>query len=418
MEMGMITKQEIMEQLRHLKDAAGKDVGAMFENTGESDKMAGAITVSGVVVHLPEREVFLVNNDVQSEWSFPAGELLPEDESFAGAVLRVLTEEYGLDEEELIPVNVTDGIQYCVGVTSCRNTGKGEAGHYDFRFLFGYMGDKRVGGGCEETEYKWVSAEEPFIREMTGLDSVDRILLEGLEKYEQEIREEQGNDYLVTPLAAYLFRLGNLYAGRNDLDLAEEMFRRSVEAYKNSYDDEYEVPPGIISAIWNLSLIYKEKGCSDLEKTSIEEGLAISEEFLKQDSNFLSDMVLFQNALGDIYRRMGYIEEAENIYVKALAALYKGRGMEELYWKELFAVAGINNVLGDLYRDEVKKLEKAEACYLEVVKGYRRIGELYGMSQYAESLNAAILKLIDFYESAGELKKAESWRKELADNRE
>lgn len=140
----------------------------------------------------------------------------------------------------------------------------------------------------ESLDYKWLSIDDPYLQEiMTTPETLDSILLEGLESYEQSIKLVRHNDYLVTPLASYLFRLGQHHYDRGNWESAEQMFRRSVSAYEETYDDEYETPPSILTACWNLATVYEKTNRHSLKLQALEKCLNFAKEFARLDENFL-----------------------------------------------------------------------------------------------------------------------------------
>ena len=128
---------------------------------------------------------------------------------------------------------------------------------------------------------------------MTTPETLDSILLEGLESYEQFVKQVRHNDYLVTPLASYLFRLGQHHYDRGNWESAEQMFRRSVSAYEETYDDEYETPPSILAACWNLATVYEKTNRHSLKLQALEKGLNFAKEFARLDENFLPEISEF-----------------------------------------------------------------------------------------------------------------------------
>ena len=128
---------------------------------------------------------------------------------------------------------------------------------------------------------------------MTDPETLDPILLEGLESFEQSVKLVRHNDYLVTPLASYLFQLGQHHYDRGNWVSAEQMFRRSVSAYENTYDDEYETPPSILAAYWNLATVYEKTNRHSQKLQTLEKGLNFAKEFSRLDENFLPEISEF-----------------------------------------------------------------------------------------------------------------------------
>ena len=301
----MVTKLEIQKHLKYLKNGASKKFIELFNNFDEEDlcdrkNFTGHITASGTIIHIPTREVLLLHHKTLDKWHIPGGHVDLDDDSLFEAALREVEEETGLTAEQLIPINLIKNKPYCVEINSHpipRNEKKNEDQHYhhDFRFVFAYTGNKRIHIDLNESlDYKWLSIDDPYLQEiMTTPETLDSILLEGLESYEQSVKLVRHNDYLVTPLASYLFRLGQHHYDRGNWESAEQMFRRSVSAYENTYDDEYETPPSILAACWNLATVYEKTNRHSQKLQALEKGLNFAKEFSRLDENFLPEISEF-----------------------------------------------------------------------------------------------------------------------------
>ena len=275
----MVTKLEIQKHLKYLKNGASKKFIELFNNFDEEDlcdrkNFTGHITASGTIIHIPTREVLLLHHKTLDKWHIPGGHVDLDDDSLFDAALREVEEETGLTVEQLIPINLIKNKPYCVEINSHpipRNEKKNEDQHYhhDFRFVFAYTGNKRIHIDLNESlNYKWLSIDDPYLQEiMTAPETLDPILLEGLESFEQSVKLVRHNDYLV--------------------------FRRSVSAYENTYDDEYETPPSILAACWNLATVYEKTNRHSQKLQALEKGLNFAKEFSRLDENFLPEISEF-----------------------------------------------------------------------------------------------------------------------------
>lgn len=294
----MIAKSEIYEQLRRLTSPVDPRFTELVGRFDEEDlcnrrNFEGHLTASGVVVHVPGREVLLVEHRSLGKWLAPGGHTEAGDTSAAAAALREITEETGIPSEKLIPANVSGGVQYCVEVSShvipCNEArGEEEHMHHDFRFLFAYFGSREI---CtderESSGYEWRSLDDAYVREeIIVRGDVDDLLVSALEDYERRRSDDGKGDYLATPLARYLFRLGMLRAEAGDDMAAEELFGRSVEAFRRTYDDEYETPPSILGALWNLAVIQYFNGHAERAIDTLGQGLEASRGFAALDDYF------------------------------------------------------------------------------------------------------------------------------------
>ena len=191
----MIGKTEIYEQLRRLTSPVDPRFTELVARYGEADlcnrrNFEGHLTASGVIVRMPEREVLLLRHRSLGKWLAPGGHTEAGDTSAAAAALREIVEETGIEADMLVPTNVSDGVQYCVEVSSHvipRNEARGEEEHmhHDFRFLFAYTGSRTI---CtderESAGYEWLPLDDEYVRrEILCTERADALLeaaLEGL----------------------------------------------------------------------------------------------------------------------------------------------------------------------------------------------------------------------------------------------
>lgn len=315
----MVTKQEIQKQIEYLRGNTNEEFINLFRQCDENElcnraNFQGHITASGCIIHIPSREVLLLHHKSLNKWLLPGGHVDPTDNTLAEVALREIEEETCLTADQLIPVNIIHGIPCCVEINSHlipQNERKNESPHYhhDFRFLFGYTGDKLITFSTHEsTDYQWLSIDDPYLGEiMNTRESTDDILLQGLIEHERAYKETHHNDYLITPLASYTLKLGIRYFNHGNLERAEQMFRQSIEAFENTYDDEYEIPPGILSAIRNLSIVYEKTNRHDREIQVLEKGLQIARELTDIDPTFSPEVSRFTEQISRVRHSTGQL---------------------------------------------------------------------------------------------------------------
>ena len=64
-------------------------------------------------------------------------------------------------------------------------------------------------------------------------------------------------------------------------------------AYEDTYDDEYETPPSILAACWNLATVYEKTNRHSQKLQALEKGLNFAKEFARLDENFLPEISEF-----------------------------------------------------------------------------------------------------------------------------
>lgn len=190
----MIGKTEIYEQLRRLTSPVDPRFTELVARYGEADlcnrrNFEGHLTASGVIVRMPEREVLLLRHRSLGKWLAPGGHTEAGDTSAAAAALREIVEETGIEADMLVPTNVSDGVQYCVEVSSHvipRNEARGEEEHmhHDFRFLFAYTGSRTIRTDERESAgYEWLPLDDEYVRrEILCTERADALLEAALER--------------------------------------------------------------------------------------------------------------------------------------------------------------------------------------------------------------------------------------------
>lgn len=311
----MITKRELLKQLEHTECAVSERFTELIDNSNEYElcdhrNFAGHITVSGIIVNITSRSILLLHDKIVDKWILPENHLNLEDESIISATLCTIEQATGLIEKSLIPMNVYWKTHYCVDIHSYEVPGNSKQYesrhcHHEFRFVFGYENFDVIEIDSNKTaDYKWVPIDAPLVQEIMGDIQIDKIVLDGLGKYEQarkeSIDEKYRDDYHITRIAWYQFKLGLSYYNHGKIEVAEQMYCTSIESFEKTYDDTYETHPGILSPIWNLALIYQRSERYDLARKTFEKGLMFAEMYAGWEDRFLGEVSLFKRALETI----------------------------------------------------------------------------------------------------------------------
>ncbi len=209
----MITGREIQEQIINSRIPVNL-LFTRFLDTFDPEEWLGCgnfaehISVSAIIVHLFSREILLLQPKSLNRWMLPGGHVGFGDKSIVDAVLREVNEKTGLTKEQFILMNQKQGALYCVEINVRQipyNPDKREDAHvhYDFCFVFGYSGSKNIEIDVyENREYRWFSVDDIRVKHLFDV-AVDDVVLDGLNRYEEQTRERCKNEYLVTPLAWY-----------------------------------------------------------------------------------------------------------------------------------------------------------------------------------------------------------------------
>ena len=96
-------------------------------------------------------------------------------------------------------------------------------------------------------------------------------------------------------LAGLLVKAGIDAENHGDANSAEKMYLKAVELYKDTYDDEFETPPAILSPLWNLVLLYGESGQADKAAEYADEGIGYCKEFASIEDIFNNRLEKFRS---------------------------------------------------------------------------------------------------------------------------
>ncbi len=98
-------------------------------------------------------------------------------------------------------------------------------------------------------------------------------------------------------LAGYYLSQGKRLADAGETEQAERLWLKSLEKYKRSYDDAYEIPPSILTVCRNLAILYECRGAKEEALKMWRRGLRYSRMFARLDDNFERCAESFRNAM-------------------------------------------------------------------------------------------------------------------------
>lgn len=420
----MITKSMLIEQIEHLELSIAPQLRELindFEEYQLSNRrnFTGHITASSLIVHLPTREVLLLHHKGIDKWLIPGGHIEPEDQTLGDAARREAGEETGINPEELFTMNTMNIKHYCIEIDSHlipRNDPKDEEAHYhhDFRFLFGYKGEKEITIVSEESlDYRWMALTSPECQPLS--DSLMKT-------------------------ANKLFDKGVECENKKEFDDAKELFENALDIFELDGIDSYYKTAWVIEKILNLTYFH-------FSKHNIYERLAkLHERMFQQDIEHTTISSLFAEA-----QYNWWIEAVNHQYLHAMREAYLdilrakklyGKHYDKKYVKKIDKELGraikacddIDNdtkpniKLYNLYKCLAKEnpryecripdyqfrlanhyinngqTEEAEELYKEVVETYKNTyDDLYEISP---SILSALWNLALLYEETGQREKA------------
>lgn len=189
----MITKEEILQQAAHLKGAAAKRVRNFVERFDESElcddkNYSGHIRAGAVIFY--DYKILLLHNTVLDSWAIPSADINSSDNSITDGLLRQIELETGITPDNLTPMNVEQGSQYCVDIESHYtpyNDAKAERAHlhHEFRFLFHYNGNSEIKlDKSENDDYKWLWFLDESLKEALHTRVFEILLLDMVERFD------------------------------------------------------------------------------------------------------------------------------------------------------------------------------------------------------------------------------------------
>lgn len=114
--------------------------------------------------------------------------------------------------------------------------------------------------------------------------------------------------YTSFKFAGLLLKAGIKAHENEDAAIAAEMYEKSAEMYENTYDDEFETPPHILSPLWNLALLYEASGKPDKAIKYIDKGIAYCRRFAKFYDIYDTRLKEFQQLKTEILQNAGSAE--------------------------------------------------------------------------------------------------------------
>ncbi|MCW7990099.1 NUDIX hydrolase [Streptomyces platensis subsp. clarensis] len=119
----------------------------------------GHITCSAIVIDRHD-QVLHIYHKILGKDLVPGGHIEPDDAALPSAALRELQEEAGIPPSAVVPLTGHEGILLDIDVHDiAANPDKGEPAHqhYDFRFAFRLLGERKIYLQVEEvTDYRWL----------------------------------------------------------------------------------------------------------------------------------------------------------------------------------------------------------------------------------------------------------------------
>ena len=105
-------------------------------------------------------------------------------------------------------------------------------------------------------------------------------------------------------LADYYLSQGKRLADMGETEQAERLLLKSLEKYKKSYDDAYEIPPSILTVCRNLAILYERRGANGEALKMWRRGLRYSRMFARCDSNFERSAESFRKAIEEFGKQI------------------------------------------------------------------------------------------------------------------
>ncbi|MCJ1468862.1 hypothetical protein MMC07_007492 [Pseudocyphellaria aurata] len=257
-----------------------------------------------------------------------------------------------------------------------------------------------LGNLYSHQDTKMVEAEEMYLKALTGFEktlgrehtsTLSTALNLGVLYSKQEGRLNEAEEMYLKALTGFektlgrehistlnaVFNLGVLYKNQGKMEEAEKMYLRALSGFEQALSQEHE------STALNLGILYSEQGrlneaeemylkaLTGFEKTPDREHIStLNAVFnlgdLKKTLGWEHTTTLNTALnLGKSYLEQGKLNEAEEMYLKALTGFEKTLGREH--------TSTLNTALnlGNLYLDQ-GKLNETEEMYLKALTGFEK----------------------------------------------
>ncbi|MDO5571363.1 MAG: hypothetical protein Q4F97_07850 [Bacteroidales bacterium] len=255
----MIKQSDIESQLRYSKNDVSSIVSDFLDSSPSNAlcnryNYYGHFTLSVIILDLNSNNFILFKNRETDVWGPIRGHINSESNSFEEAVKDLIDRDLKINPDCLIPLNIIDGETHCLEIHSSlidKIDLKNETTHYhhELRFIIGYAGSQNIKlKGYNYSNYQWISFKSDYSDEYLNSNSLkdfDQVIYNDLIHY-KELNSDNSVS-LSLPFAKYEYESAYKYFDEEDYDKAIYFFSKSIESYKNVYNDEFEFSPEIFN---------------------------------------------------------------------------------------------------------------------------------------------------------------------------